>query len=235
MALEFVGWIDGITGSIVVLTGCILGLFFIYKSKKLGADLLLKLGFLMILAGLAFLGVFLDFLVVLFTRSNINNTYGLLGLLSYVWIAPLIVLGINIGAELMIPEKKWYITSVFIILMIIFEIFIFINPLGSFNFVYPPNPGDRLIDYNANLASLAGIMMIILLMSIILFLGIGFLIKAIQSTGDIRKKFLLLTIGVFMYTIFGLLESLMEPGFLLIFVRVGYICGPIFLYFGLKS
>jgi len=235
MALNLVGWIDGITGSIVVLTGCILGLYFIYKSKKVGANLLLKIGLVMILAGLAFLGVFLDFLVVLFTGENISNIYGLVGLLSYVWMAPLIVLGINIGAEIMIPKKKWYITSVFIILMIIFEIFIFIDPLGSFNFVYPPSPGNALIDYNANLDSFAGIMMIIFIVSIIVFLGIGFLIKAIQSTGDLRKKFQLLTIGVFMYTIFGLLESLMEPGFLLIPVRVGYISGPIFMYLGLKS
>ncbi|TXT59746.1 MAG: conserved membrane protein of unknown function [Promethearchaeota archaeon] len=235
MALELVGWLDGITGSIVVLTGCILGLFFIYKSQELGADLLLRLGLVMIFAGLAFLGVFLDFLVVIFTRSNMINPYGLVGLLSYVWVAPLIVLGINIGAELMIPEKRWYITSVFIILMIIFELLIFIDPLGSFNFVYPSSPGDGLIDYNANLTSLAGIMMIILLISIVFFVGIGFLIKAIQSTGDLRKKFLLLAVGVFIYTIFGLLESLMEPGFLLIPIRVGYISGPIFMYFGLKS
>jgi hypothetical protein len=61
------------------------------------------------------------------------------------------------------------------------------------------------------------------------------LIKGIQSTGALRKKFLLLSIGVFLYAVFGFLESLTEPGYLLIIIRIGYISGPIFMYFGLKG
>ena len=235
MALTTIGWIDGITASGVVLIGVIFGAFFIYKSRKLEADVLLHIGMVMIFAGLAFLGVFLDFLVVLGTGNNIDNSFGIVGLLSYVWIAPLIVLGIYIGAELMIPEKKWYITSVYIVLMIIFEILLFLNPVGSFNFVEPSPSGSALIDYNIKLETPAGIFMIIFIVSVVIFLGFGFLIKAIQATGDLRKKFFLLAVGILFYSIFGLLESLTEPGFLLILIRIGYISGPIFMYMGLKD
>ncbi len=233
--LVFEGWIDGITAAGVVIIGCVCGLIFIYKSKKLEAGLLFYLGLLIILAGLAFLGVFLDFLTVIFTGSNMDNTYGMIGLLSYIWVAPLVVLGMYIGAELLVPEKKLHITIVYIILMIVFEILIFLNPLGSLNFVYPKKPGEKLIDYNLVLFSPAGILMIIFIVSMIIFLGVGFLVKGIQATGDLRKKFLFLSIGVFIYSIFGLLESLTEPGLLLIIIRIGYISGPMFMYLGLKS
>ena len=128
----------------------------------------------------------------------------MVGLLSYIWIAPLIVIGMYLGGELLLPEKKMYITLVFIILMVIFEVIIFLDPYGSFNFVYPKKSGELLIDYNLKLMSPAGVLMIISILSLSVFLGIGFLIKSIQSTGERRKKFLLLSLGVFIYSIFGL-------------------------------
>ena len=236
MALSAIGWVDGITASGVVLIGCILGLFFIYKSRKLGTNVLLRIGLVTIFAGLAFLGVFVDFLIVLSTGHNIDNSTGIVGLLSYIWIAPFIVLAIYVGSELIIPEKKWYITTVFLILMTIFEILIFLDPLGSFNFVPPKGgSGTALIDYNVKLTSPAGILMIIFIVSTILLVGVLTLIRAIQTTGELRKKFLLLAIGILLYAIFGFMESLTELGFLLIPVRIGYISGPIFMYFALKD
>lgn len=236
MALSAIGWVDGITASGVVLIGCILGSFFIYKSRKLKTDVLLHIGLVTIFAGLAFLGVFMDFLIVLGTGRNIDNSTGIVGLLSYIWIAPFIVIAIYVGSELIIPEKKWYITGVFIILMTIFEVLIFLDPIGSFNFVPPKGgSGTALIDYNIKLTSPAGLLMIIFIASTVLFLGVMTLIRSIKTTGELRKKFLLLAIGMFLYAIFGFMESLTELGFLLIPVRIGYISGPIFMYFALKD
>ena len=233
--LSTIGWVDGLTASGVVIIGCIFGLYFIYKSKKIDADLLFYTGLLVILAGLAFLGVFLDFLMVILTGKNIQNIYGLIGLLSYIWIAPLVVLGMYMGARLILPEKKSIITIIYLILMILFEIAIFADPMNSFNFVYPKRSGEALIDYNIVLLSPAGFLMIIFIVSVIVFLGIGFLIKALQATGNVRKKLLLVSLGIFLYAIFGLFESLTEPGFALIFIRIGYISGPLFMYVGLKD
>lgn len=229
------GWLDGITASGVVIFGIIIGLYFISHSKKVEAKLLFYVGVLVILAGLAFLGVFLDFLNVVITGKNLDNSYAIVGLLSYVWIAPLIVVGIYLGAELMTPKRKRLLTWIYLVLMVIFEILLFLDPFGSFDFTYPNKSGEALIDYNLNLGSPAGILMIIFILSMICFLGIGFLIKAFQATGEIRKKFLLLSLGVFLYCIFGLFESLIVPGYALIIIRIGYISGPLFMYFGLKE
>jgi len=233
--LSNTGWLDGITASGVVIFGIVFGIYFISHSKKVEAKLLSYVGLLVIFAGLAFLGVFLDFLSVIITGKNLNNTYGMIGLLSYVWIAPLIVVGIYLGAELMTPKRKGLLTGIYLVLMGIFEILLFLDPFGSFDFIYPQKSGDALIDYNLNLESPAGILMIIFILSMVGFLGIGFLIKAFQATGEIRKKFLLLSLGVFLYCIFGLLESLTVPGYALIIIRIGYISGPLFMYFALKE
>ncbi|MFX1260309.1 MAG: hypothetical protein ACFFAN_20865 [Promethearchaeota archaeon] len=229
------GWIDGITASGVVIFGILFGLFFMYKAVKTKAKLLFYLGLANILAGLMFLGVFTDFLLVLFTESNIDNTNGLDGILSYIWFAPVIIVSMFIGAELLTPRIKWYIVIIFLILGIVFEIVIFVDPIGSFYFDEPiTSPPKELIDYNVNLDTLAGILMGCFLLSVLFFLGFGFLYKAFQSTGEIKRKFFFLSIGVFCFCIFGLLEGLTAPGYLVIIVRIGYLSSFWFMYIGLK-
>ncbi|MFX0031772.1 MAG: hypothetical protein ACFE8E_07930 [Candidatus Hodarchaeota archaeon] len=233
--LNLFGWIDGITASGVVIFGIVIGIFFIYKAKKTNARILNFLGLANLFAGLMYLGVFLDFLYVLPTETNIDNTSGIVGILSYIWLAPAIITSIYIGAELQIPKLKWYIVILFVILSISFEIIIFIDPISAFNFDDPPDPAELLIDYNVKIFSIAGILMAVFLLSIIVLLGIGFLVKAFQSSGILRKKFLLLSLGSIFFCVFGLLEGLTEPGYTLIFVRIGYLSSFWFMYYGLKT
>jgi len=235
LSLDINGWIDGITASGVVIFGIIFGLFFFYRSKKTNAKLLAYLGLANMLAGLMFLGVFIDFLFVIFTTENIVNTRGIVALLSYIWFAPVIITAMYIGAELLEPNIKKYIVIAFLIISVFFEIVIFIDPLGSFNFnpIPPTPPTENLIDYNVNLMTLAGILMGAMLITVLIFLGIGFLYKSFQSSGVIRKNFLLLSIGSICFCIFGLLEGLTVPGIMVIIVRIGYLCSFWFMYFGL--
>ncbi len=235
MALDINGWIDGITASGVVIFGILFGLFFIYNSRKIQAELLTYLGLANILAGLMFLGVFTDFLFVIFLRENIVNN-GIVGILSYIWFAPVIITSMYIGAELLAPKMKKYIVVIFLILTIFFEIVIFIDPKGSFNFVpLPPTPpSENLIDYNVSLMTLAGILMGIMLITVLIFLGLGFLYKGFQSSGVIRKNFFFLSIGSICFCIFGLLEGLTAPGIMVILVRIGYLSSFWFMYVGLK-
>ncbi|MFX0020832.1 MAG: hypothetical protein ACFE9S_00780 [Candidatus Hermodarchaeota archaeon] len=236
MITDINGWIDGITASGVVILGVLFGLFFIYRSRKTKAKLLLYLGLANMFAGLMFLGVFLDFLLVLFIQQNLPNN-GIVAILSYIWFAPAIITAMYIGAELLIPKMKIYIVLIILIISIIFEIVVLSNPLGSFNFVpTPPTPPpSNLIDYNVNLNSLGGYLMGGLLIAVIIFLGIGFLYKGIQSSGVIRKNFLYLSAGSLCFCIFGLLEGLTAPGFLVIVVRIGYLSSFWFMYIGLKT
>jgi hypothetical protein len=236
LPLDINGWIDGITASGVVIFGILFGLFFIYRSRKTKAKLLLYLGLANMFAGLTFLGVFLDFVLVLFIQQNMPNN-GIVAILSYVWFAPAIITAMYIGAELISPKMKIYIVLIILIISIIFEIVVLSNPLGSFNFVPPPPtvPSINLIDYNVNLNSFGGYLMGGLLIAVIIFLGIGFLYKGIQSSGVIRKNFLYLSAGSLCFCIFGLLEGLTAPGFLVIIVRIGYLSSFWFMYLGLKT
>ncbi len=234
MALDLNGWIDGITATGVVVFGIFVGLFFFYESRKRNAKLLAYLGLANLFAGLMFLGVFLDFLFVLILQQNIVNN-GIVALLSYIWFAPVIISAMYIGAELLAPKIKKPIFIIFLIISIIFEIVIFIDRTNSFNFVpaIPIPPPINLIDYNVSLLSLAGILMGGLLLLVLVFLGLGFLYKALQSSGVIRKNFLLLSAGSISFCIFGLLEGLIAPGPLVIFIRLGYGSSFILMYFGL--
>ena len=231
------GWIDGITASGVVIFGIIFGLFFLYKSRKSGARILAFLGLVNILAGLMYLGVFTDFLVVLATENNLDNTTGLVGILSYIWFAPAMITALYIGAELLVPKKKWYLMFIVFILSAIFVVFFILDPMGTFNFVDPVNPGETLIDYNVNMGTPAGIIMAILLLTVLIVLGFGFLIKSIKSGGDLKKRFFLLSMGSICFCIFGLLEGLVVPGLILmvIFVRIGYLTSFWLMYYGLKT
>jgi hypothetical protein len=233
--LSLIGWIDGLTASGVVIFGIIFGFFFMYKSKKTDAKILIALGLANLFAGLAFLGVFLDFLTVLISGINIDNTNGLVGILSYIWLAPAIITAIYIGSKLLVPKLKWVIISLFSVLSIFFYIVIFMNPFAAFNFDYPVIPGELLIDYNVIIISIAGILMAIFLLSVIILLGFGFLIKAFQSTGVLKKKFILLSLGAIFFCVFGLLEGLTAPGLMVIFVRIGYLISFWFMYYGLKD
>ncbi len=233
--LSLIGWIDGLTASGVVIFGIIFGFFFMYKSKKTNAKILIALGLANLFAGLAFLGVFLDFLTVLISGINIDNTNGLVGILSYIWLAPAIITAIYIGSKLLVPKLKWVIISLFAVLSIFFYIVIFMDPFAAFNFDYPVIPGELLIDYNVIIISIAGILMAIFLLSVIILLGFGFLIKAFQSTGVVKKKLFLLSLGAIFFCVFGLLEGLTAPGLMVIFVRIGYLISFWFMYYGLKD
>ena len=222
MALEFDGWIDGITATGVVVFGVIFGLFFIFKARKSGAKLLIALGLANMFAGLMFLGVFSDFLTILITTKNIANN-GFVGIFSYIWFAPVIITAMYLGTELLVPKYKWYVVGFFVVLSVIFEIVMLIDPLGSFNFIPDPPlaPTQNLIDYNINLTTLAGMLMGGLLLPVLIFLGFGFLYKGFQSSGVIRRNFFYLSVGSICFCVFGLLEGLTAPGVMGIFVRIG--------------
>ena len=234
--LDINGWIDGITATGVVVFGIIFGLFFYFKSKKSGAKLVSYLGLTVMLAGLMFLGVFSDFLTLLITNQNIVND-GFVGIFSYIWFAPVIIMAMYIGTELLTPEKKWYVLTFIIIISVAFEIVMFIDPLTAFNFnPDPPSaPIINLIDYNINLLTIAGMLVGGLLLSTLVFLGFGFFYKGLQSTGEIRKKFFYLSAGAIGFCVFGLLEGLTVPGITVIFVRIGYLASFWFMYLGLRG
>ena len=208
---------------VVLIIGISLGIFFIYKSKKTNAKLLYYFGFASIFAGLTWLGRFVAFYAILLTGTNMNNSYGLNGIIGGFWGPLTWIIAIYIGNELMIPEKKELkrvIIFAYVILGFIYEILILSDPMGSFGFVYPSTPGEDLIDVYHVFNSPAGIIYIINLLSILIQWGLGFLIKGFQSKGVIRKKFLVLSSGILIIIIFTILDGVFS---FIIIARIGVI------------
>jgi len=210
-------------------------LYVVYKSRKTHLNLLLYLGLVFIFAGLIYTGDFLDFLTILLTQTNIDNSFGIIGLINWMWFPGVVIFAMYLGAELILPEKKRYIFSIYLVLGIIFELFLFLDLSGSITYVNPLNPGEDLINDNLVFESIAGILVLVFLLSILIFDGIGFLIKSIQSTGVIKKNFLLLSLGAFIYIIGGILDGLFSPGISLIFIRSAMALSALLFYFGIKQ
>jgi len=232
--LSTIGWINGTTAMVVLISGCLFGVFCIYQAKIKDAKLLLYLGFAGICSGLGFLGPCCDFIHILITGKNIDNSYGQIPKLSFVWLPFTIFFGMYLGAKLLLHKKEKIILIIYSGLGVLFELFIFLDP-NSFSYIYPENSGEDLIDDSINITSPAGILMLIFVLSALIFLAFGFLIQAIKTSGATRKKLLLLSLGMFLYIIFGGLDGLTTPGIALIFVRIPEIVGFWVMYFGLRE
>lgn len=234
MTLLPVGWLNGITATGVFFFSCLFGLFFIYKSRVRKTRLLFYLGLVYFCAGLVYIGDVIDFVTILMTSNNFEN-YEILGVTNWMWFPIAGISAMYIGFELMSLKKKKVFIAIYIVLGIIFEVVLFIDPIGSITYDVPDNPGEDLINDNIILESIPSIIALIFLLSILIVLGFGFLRKGIQSTGIIKKKFFYLSAGAFIYTIGAVLDGLFSPGIILIFIRAAMTFSAWLFYLGLRD
>ena len=232
MVLSELGWFNGITALISMMLSIVIGIIFMYKSKKLGANLLMYAGLMVITISGLYLGVSFDFLTHVFTDANMNNAFGLRGIMSYAWVPIIIILALYLGTTLMEIKKKWLILAIYIGLAVIYEYFLLFHANESFDFKYAAN---ELIDTSFNDLYPTFILIVIFLLSGLIIDGIGFLIKAKQAIGVLRRKFLYLSFGTSIFVVCGAIESLFSAPFVLVIVRSGMISCAFLFYFGLKT
>ncbi|MHA1488911.1 MAG: hypothetical protein ACTSRI_04570 [Promethearchaeota archaeon] len=225
--------LEGLTATGIILSSTIFGLLSFYHGKKLKAKLLFVAGLIMIFIGLFWLGPFSDFIMILTTQKNLNPVY-LYGLLSYMWVAPAIVIAMYLGSELIMPKKKKVLVSIYAILGIIFEYFLWFDTIGTFKFG-EFTPGEDIIDSSFVTIHPTFFFIAFFLVSVLIFEGIGFAIKAKQSTGELRKKFMFLSIGFIIFVACGALDSLVAPGPLLGVIRAIMMTFALWMYLGLKT
>ena len=228
------GLLDGITATCIVLFGIIFAIIVYYKAKKMEAKLLIYAGLMGGFASLLWLGSCSSFISVMVFGGHLKPI-GLYGILGYMWVAPAAIIGLYIGAELMLPEKKKIIVIIFAILSIIFELllfldFLFYDPMKSIEYEIVGSSIDSNFVYGHPIF----ILIVIFLVSVLLLNGIGSMHKAIQSTGVVRKKFLLMAITFIIFVIVAALDSLLSPGPALFIARMGMIVCAFLLYFALK-
>lgn len=231
--VSVIGLLDGITASGIVLSSAIFGILSFYRARKLGAKLLAWAGLTMFFVGFLWLGPTVDFFMVLLFTSNITPIW-YYSLFSYTWVAPALVVAMYLGGSLMFPKKKWWIVSIFIILGLVFEYFLYFQNVNSFDYSLV-NPGEDLIDANFVRTYYTFFFVVIFLLSALILLGIGFLIKAKQATGELRKKFVYLAIGFIIFVACGALDSVLTIPVAIGFVRVVMMTFALWMYLGLKS
>jgi hypothetical protein len=130
--LSFVGWLSGITAFGVFFFSILFGLFFAIKSIKKESHLLLYLGLVYIFVGLVYTGDVLDFFTILLTGTNVESSFiSIIGLINWIWFPGAVLFGMYIGSILLTRSKKWILSSIYLVLSIIFEVFLFIDLSNS--------------------------------------------------------------------------------------------------------
>ncbi|TFF90061.1 MAG: hypothetical protein EU548_04920 [Promethearchaeota archaeon] len=228
-----IGWLDGLTASGIILSSAIFGLLSLYKAKKLRAKLLAIAALTMFFVGFLWLGPFIDFIMVLFFKTNITPIW-VYSLLSYTNVAPALIFAMYLGGTLLLPKKKWIIVGIYIILGGIFEIFLWFQNDLSFTFTLVV-PGEDLIDAEFVRDFYTFYFVGVFLVSALIFLGIGFAVKAKQSTGELRKKFMYLSIGFIIFVVCGALDSILKLPIAIGVVRGVMMTFALWMYLGLKT
>ncbi|MFX0178538.1 MAG: hypothetical protein ACFE78_00005, partial [Candidatus Hodarchaeota archaeon] len=177
MFATYVEWLNGISALGVLTLNLIIGFYGLYKARKMKAKLLTVTALTIIFVGLLWLGPTTDFIKILITDTNIEP-YWVYPLLSYMWAAPGITLGMYIGGELLIPKKKWILVGAFLIISIAYEFFLFWNPvvgqigaLDSFEFTIPGIDfvaGTNIIDTSSNYGYPTAYFLIVFILSILI-------------------------------------------------------------------
>ncbi len=234
MAISPEGWLDGLTSAGIVLSATLFGLYTLYKALRLKATLLGVAALTMFFVGLLWFGPFVDLIFLIVKEENIEP-YRAYALLSYMWVAPTLVFAIYLGGELIWPKGKWILVVIYVLLGVIFEMFLWFNTYSSFEELAPTDPGETIIAASFDRTHPTFILVAIFLVSALTFLGIGFIIKAKQATGELRRKFLFLAIGFIIFVFTGASDSLIEPGPLLGIIRGAQMTFAIWLYLGLKT
>lgn len=231
--VSITGWIDGLTATLIIISSVTFGLISLFKSARLKAKLLAVAGIAMIFVGFLWLGPTIDLFVVLFTGANISpfSTYSIL---SYLWVAPGLIIFMYLGGELIFPKGKWILVGIFIVLGAIFEYFLWFQTNESFTWVLA-NPGEDLIDASFVRAHPTFLMIAVFLVATLVFLAIGFFIKAKQATGELRKKLFYLGLGFTIFVLSGALDSILTLPLAIGFVRVVMSTFALFMYLGLKT
>jgi len=235
MALIIEGYLNGISALGVLIINIIIGIYIMYKAIKLDAKLLKYSAVMVILIGLLWSGPSLDFIKILLTQTNIpENIKQIYVLVSYIWVAPAIFLAMIIGAELIAPNKKKYILIFILIVGIVFEIGLIAFPLDSYTYPDPHPNGGNIIDTSLNFGFFTFYALAIILITVVIFNGVGAMLKARDSSGILRQKFILLGLGFILFPIAAVFDTLIPPGPILPIVRILVIVSGILLYLGLR-
>ncbi|MFX1568481.1 MAG: hypothetical protein ACFFCV_08945 [Promethearchaeota archaeon] len=233
--LSQLGWIDAISITFFFLFNVIFGLYLVYKSRKTNARLLLIVGITIISIGFSKIEFVCDFISILITGRNLDVSIYQRIFIHYTPSVFFGFFGVYVGVELILKEKKTFILSIVLILLILLQIVFYVDPINSVEIIEPIPSGLKLIEINLIFGSLAFILAIIIGLLAVIFSGFGLLFKSFRVEGLLKKKYLVLAIGFFLYIISVLLETMTSVLLLNIIFESGGVVSASLWYVGLRE
>jgi hypothetical protein len=210
MALSTSGFLNGISAMIVFIIGVLYGVkFLLYylKLKKKFMPLVIILG---LGVGCFYLGPTTSFLSLLISDSNIDGY--LYAKLSYTHAPILILVAMYLGFDVFNPKLRNKVVSIFIVLAVVFWVVFLGFPELSVK-IAPDIPGEiRDISFNG----LALVLIATYLLSVLIILGGNFLKLSKKIKGEEQRKAKSLGYGWIMFTISGILDTIMTPELIVI-------------------
>lgn len=233
--LSQLGWIDAISITCFFLFNVIFGLYLVKKSRKTNAKLLLIVGIGIISIGFGKIEFVSDFIAILLTGKNLDVQIPLRIFIHY---TPPFFYGffaVYIGIELLMKEKKKYAILFVLVLCILLQVVFYVDPTNNVDIIVPVPSGLSLVEINLAFGSLAFFLAIVIGSLAVVFSGFGLLFKSFQAEGLLKKKYMLLAIGVFLFIITVLLETITTVLLLNIIFEIGGVISASLWYLGLRE
>jgi hypothetical protein len=243
MALNAIGWANGLTQLGLLVFAFVLGLFFMLKSKKTNANLLFYLGLGSIGIGLWQLAASIDFFAILLTNQNLQLfleiEYIPSSLFWFLTTLFELIIGISflyyVALSLLLPEKKFYFLTLFLILGIIISLLYIFNFSNNVELILPYFPGEDIINTSSKALSPIFFLMLCEALLFLAFNVIGLFLKGFSSEGVIRKKFLQLSVANLLFLVFFILYTTNPFSIFKLVMRIGEIGSIIIMYFALRE
>lgn len=231
--LSLFGWMNGISASLIVLSAGIFGLTMALQSKNKNSKMLFFGGLMGFFAGMLWLGPAADFLSVILTGQNLpdENIYGVL---TFVWVAPLLVVTMFVGGDLMLSKKNKYVLVIIsAIIGIVFEIFLFIEIDAAIKDCPDPN-GFELYDASIEIGHPTFYLIALGLLLLFGFVVIGGYRQGLRTTGTLRSRFFYMATAIFLFIPIAVIDAFFEPVLIVLAMRFLMIFVASLIYLSLK-
>ncbi|MHA1147140.1 MAG: hypothetical protein ACTSR8_02735 [Promethearchaeota archaeon] len=231
--LSLMGWLNGILASLIVCCASIFGLVMAFQSKNKNSTMLLFGGLMGFFAGLLWLGPSADFFSVILTGNNLPNEK-VYGILTFMWVGPLLVVTMFVGGDLMLTMKNKYIlVGVSAIIGAIFEIVFFTDTDNAIK-DYPDPKGRELYDASIVFGHPASYLILIGLTFLFVFVVIGGYRQGFKTTGILRKRFFYMASAIFLFIPIAIVDAFYELELIVLGVRLLMVVVAWLMYLSLK-
>ncbi len=218
---------NGLSATMILVTGVIITIRLLLAIRHSESKLLPWQAIFALVLGSFYTGTVVSFWLLIFTNNNIEPR-SLAAILCYS-LAPIgVAAAMYIGFSMIKPSFAKPMAWIFGLTAIPFWANLWFNwPEPGSSFVLE-RPAVDLIDIN--LLSLSKYFTLIYILALIAILGVGFMILAKRSTGEIRSRSINYSIGLVLFGVCGAIDSEISLGLWMVLIRILMVVAYLFLY-----